>query len=107
MRVLFDQGTPAPLRRHLTEHEVITSFEMGWSELSNGALLDAAEAALFEVFITPDQKLRHQQNLKDRRIAIVVLTTTSWPRIERHTALVVTVLTQVHAGALLEVVIPE
>ena len=50
MRVLFDQGTPAPLRGALTAHVVSTAYEMGWSALSNGDLLDAAEAQ-FDVFV--------------------------------------------------------
>ena len=43
MRILFDQGTPVPLRRHLTRHVVDTAFERGWSSLHNGELLDLAE----------------------------------------------------------------
>lgn len=57
MRVLFDQGTPAPLRGALTAHVVSTAYEMGWSALSNGDLLDAAEAQ-FDAFVTTDQNLR-------------------------------------------------
>jgi len=51
VRVLFDQGTPVPLRRMLTGHVVSTAFEMGWSAMANGDLLEAAEAA-FDVLIT-------------------------------------------------------
>jgi hypothetical protein len=51
MRILFDQGTPAPLRRVLSGHSVSTTYEMGWSELDNGDLLDAAEAD-FDALIT-------------------------------------------------------
>jgi hypothetical protein len=43
MKILFDQGTPAPLRRALTDHAVSTAYEMGWAQLDNGALLKAAE----------------------------------------------------------------
>jgi hypothetical protein len=53
MRILFDQGTPAPLRRAFTDHSVSTAYEMGWTELSNGALLRAAESQ-FDVFVTTD-----------------------------------------------------
>jgi hypothetical protein len=60
MRILFDQGTPAPLRRSLTGHIVTTVFERGWSTLQNGDLLDAAEQASYDVFITTDQSLRYQ-----------------------------------------------
>ena len=83
MKVLFDQGTPAPLRKALTEHTVETAFERGWSTLQNGLLIAAAEAAGFEVFVTTDRNLKYQQNLATRTIAVVVLLTTSWPRIER------------------------
>ncbi|MBS0447736.1 MAG: hypothetical protein JSR59_17480 [Proteobacteria bacterium] len=82
MRILFDQGTPVPLRRALIEHAVETAYERGWSELQNGALIAAAEAAGFEVFITTDRNLKYQQNLTARTLSIVVLLTTSWPRIQ-------------------------
>lgn len=65
MRVLFDQGTPVPLRDHLRGHEVTTAFEAEWSDLSNGELLARAEAE-FDVWVITDQQLRYQQNL-DRR----------------------------------------
>ena len=81
MKILFDQGTPAPLRRYLSEHSVDTAFELGWSELKNGELLDRAEAESYEVLITTDQNLRFQQNLSDKRLAVLVLQSTSWPRI--------------------------
>lgn len=87
MRILFDQGTPAPLRQHLAGHEVSTAHELGWSELQNGALLRAAERQ-FDVFITTDRNLRHEQNLADRRLAIIVLLTTSWPKIRRRVEVV-------------------
>jgi len=44
VRVLFDQGTPAPLRGHL-KHDVATVLDLGWSTLSNGEVLGRAEAA--------------------------------------------------------------
>ena len=81
MRILFDQGTPAPLRHSLIGHLVETAFELGWATLQNGALLAVAEEAGFEVFVTTDKNLKYQQNLDARSISIVVLSTTSWPRI--------------------------
>ena len=57
MRVLFDQGTPAPLRAHLAPHDVVTAFELGWAALENGALLAQAESAGFDVLVTTDQNL--------------------------------------------------
>lgn len=90
MKILFDHGTPAPLRHALTGHAVSTAHEMAWSELDNGALLKAAEAH-FDALITTDRNLRHQQNLSGRRLAILVLPTTSWPKIRVHEAQVVAV----------------
>ncbi len=83
MRILFDQGTPVPLRKLLNSHQVETAFERGWSTLTNGELLAAAEQDGFEVFVTTDRNLRDQQNLGGLRIAIIVLSSTSWPRIEK------------------------
>jgi hypothetical protein len=95
MQVLFDQGTPVPLRRYLALHAVVTVFEKGWSTLQNGELLSMAEREGFEVLVTTDQNLKHQQNLKERQLAIVVLKTTSWPRIERKVNQVVATINSV------------
>jgi hypothetical protein len=62
VRVLLDQGAPAPLRRALVDHHVATAYEKGWARLTNGELLAAAEGS-FDVFVTTDQSLRYQQNL--------------------------------------------
>jgi hypothetical protein len=82
MRILFDQGTPVPLRRYLTSHVVDTAFERGWSALHNGALLNVAEQEGYDLLITTDQNLRYQQRLADRQLSIIVLLSTSWPRIQ-------------------------
>ena len=106
MRVLFDQGTPVPLRRVLTQHEIATAHELGWSNLSNGELLDAAEKEGFALLVTADRNLKYQQNLTSRRIAIVVLSTTSWPRIQRAVAAVIAAVEGATAGTYVEVDIP-
>ena len=103
MRILFDQGTPAPLRHALSGHLVLTAFEKGWSDLGNGELLQAAEAE-FDLLITTDQNLRHQQNLAGRKFAIMVPPTTSWPKIQRHLACVVEALAAIRPGEYREVV---
>ncbi len=51
MNILFDQGTPVPLRHHLPEHTVSTAYERGWANLSNGDLLAAAEQTGYQLFI--------------------------------------------------------
>jgi hypothetical protein len=92
LKVLFDQGTPVPLRTFITSHHVSTAYELGWSTLKNGELLAAAESNGFEVFVTTDTNLAYQQNLSNRKIAIVVLSTTSWPRIQKSVAAIVSAI---------------
>ncbi len=106
MRVLFDQGTPAPLRRLLAGHAVATAYELGWATLKNGELLAAAEVQAFDVLVTTDTSLKYQQNLALRRIAIVVLGTTSWPRIKAARAVVVAAVEAATRGSYTEVAIP-
>lgn len=106
MRGLFDQGTPVPLRRFLTQHEVTTAFERGRATLKNGNLLDAAEADGFATLVTTDSNLKYQQNLRPRRLAVVVLTTTSWPRIQRAAGLVVRAVDAATESSYTEVEIP-
>ena len=86
MRILFDQGTPVPLRKHLPGHTVTTVYQISWNQLENGTLISAAERDDFNLLMTTDQNLKFQQNLKRRRIAIVVLLSTSWPRIQKRIA---------------------
>jgi len=97
MKILFDHGTPAPLRRSLAGHEISTAYEMGWATLSNGDLLAAAERC-FDVFITTDQNLRCQQNLAGRHLAILILPTTSWPEIQKHTDKIVSAVAALKPG---------
>lgn len=85
MKILFDQGTPVPLRRFLPGHTIDTAYERGWSEISNGNLLSKAEQDGYELLITTDRNLRYEQNLNNRSITIAVLMTTSWPRIKQQT----------------------
>jgi len=82
LRILFDQGVPAPLRNHLPNHEIRTAYELGWSLLRNGELLTKA-AAQFDILLTTDRNLKNQQNLSQVKVAILVLPTTSWPRLQR------------------------
>ena len=102
MKVLFDQGTPVPLRRFLHPYVVDTAGERGWSRLRNGDLLDQAEANRYDAFITTDTNLRYQQNLTNRVLRILVLTTTSWPRIREKTAEIMHALENLAEGGYVE-----
>ena len=96
-----------PLREFLSGHEVSTAYELGWSTLRNGELLAMAEARGFQVFVTTDTNLRYQQNLQERRIAIVVLSAASWPRIRLRVADIKLAIDQAAASGFFEVLIPH
>ena len=105
MKILFDQGTPAPLRSFLPNHSVVTAYEKGWSTLKNGDLILAAESEGLEVFVTTDSNLKYQQNLQRRTIAIVVLLSTSWPRIQKQLSAVVAAIEGCSPGSYSEVTV--
>ena len=81
MLILFDHGTPRGIARFLQGHTVVRARERGWDRLTNGELLAEAERAGFDVFVTGDKNIRYQQNLRDRKIAILELPTNRWPKL--------------------------
>src|SRR4029453_2360194 len=83
MRVVFDNGTPRGLAAALSDHIVEDARSRGWDTLGNGELLDAAEAAGFDVFLPADRNIPYQQNLAGRKIAVVVLGKGRWRLIKR------------------------
>lgn len=107
MRILFDQGTPAAIRSVLTGHFVRTAHEQGWSALSNGDLLRVAEEAGFDVLLTTDTGLPHQQNLKDRKLAVVILAKNRWLLIKPRLREIVAAVEGAKAGAYFVVEIPD
>ena len=88
MKIVLDHNVPKKLRTALPDHTINTAKEMGWAELENGDLLRAAEAADFEMMITCDQNLSYQQNLKGRKLALVVLDTNNWKILRRNPRLI-------------------
>ena len=106
MRILFDNGTPAPLLRHLEQHQVTTAIELGWERLRNGDLLRAAEDAGFELLLTTDKRIRYQQNLSGRRIALVVLGNQQWPVARKYIVEIRAAVNGAKPGSYMEVEIP-
>ena len=106
MLILLDHSTPAPLRDELKVHKVVEAVERGWEKLANGALLDAAEAAGFEVFVTADKNIRYEQNLTGRKISIVVLGNAQWPVLRRYVERVVAAVSAATPGSYTEVEVP-
>jgi hypothetical protein len=74
---------------------------MGWSTLSNGELLRQAEEQ-FDVLITTDSHLRSQQNLAARRLAILILPTTNWPRLQPEVATIANAVDKIQPGQYIE-----
>lgn len=98
MKILFDQGTPVPLRAHLVGHAVDTVYELGWASLQNSQLLQAAEEAGYDLLVTTDQNLKYQQNLRGRKLAVLVLLSTSWPRMRAHVQAIGRLIETVQTG---------
>ena len=107
MLVLFDNGTPRTLARFLIDHHMITEARArGREKLENGDLLREAEAAGFEVLVTTDKNLSYQQNLKGRKIAVVVLGQGRWSLIRPYVSQVVAAVNAATPGSFAEVEIP-
>lgn len=106
MKVLVDECVPLKLLRLLSGHEFTTALEQGWGSFKNGRLLALAELA-FDLFLSCDRNLEYQQNLKDRKIAILLLSTNHWPTLRRHAALVQSALDSAQRGKFSHIEIPK
>ncbi len=104
MKILFDQNAPRPLTRFFANHQVIRTAELDWSVLKNGDLLRAAEEAGFDVLVTADRNLSYQQNLKHRKLAIVVLPSGQWPEVEPHVPLIVLAIDSSEPGGFVDLI---
>src|SRR6187200_3003734 len=107
MLVLFDNGTPRTLARSLPNHTVKEARAQGWEELENGALLNAAEAAGFDIIVTTDKNIRYQQNLSERKIALVVLGKGRWSLMRRTLVQIAEAVNAARPGSYTEVDIPD
>jgi hypothetical protein len=72
MKVFLDECIDWRLSRDLTDHQVMTACQMGWTSIKNGELLALASRE-FDVFVTVDRNLSFQQNLDVLPIAVIVL----------------------------------
>jgi predicted nuclease of predicted toxin-antitoxin system len=106
-RILLDQNAPIGLRDILKEFEVSTAHAMAWAGYSNGDLIAAAEQAGFEVLITADKNLRYQQNLLNRKIAIIVLGTNRWEAIRASAADILSALRRAKPGAIIDILMEK
>ncbi len=106
MKILFDNGTPKPIARNLTDHQVTYARQIGWHELENGELIQQAEDAGYNVLLSTDKNIRYQQNLKGRTIALVVLANPLWPIVRLHLDKITAAVNASTPGSYTEVDIP-
>jgi predicted nuclease of predicted toxin-antitoxin system len=106
VKVLVDECVPLKLVRLLTGHTFATAQQKGWGGFKNGRLLALAEPE-FDLFLTSDRNLQYQQNLKGRKIAVLLLSTNHWPTLKKQVVLVQAALDKVRANEFLRVEIPK
>lgn len=105
MKVLLDECTPRIVKKRLSRHDVSTVQEMGWAGVKNGELLALAEPQ-FDVFVTTDQSLRHQQNLSRQKLAFVLLPSNQVPVVEAMIPALEIALTNIKAGDFVGIPLP-
>jgi hypothetical protein len=99
VRVLLDENLDHALRKLLGQHTVVTVTYRGWAGLRNGELLQAAEADGFDVFLTGDQTLLHEQNFAGRRLAVVALSAIQLPIIRENLPKIITAIENAAPGS--------
>lgn len=87
------------MRRYFVEHTIRTAAEQGWGKLANGELLQVAERDGFQVMVTADQSIAYQQNLKGRKLALVVLGTNDLDLLEAQPERLVAAVEAATAGS--------
>jgi hypothetical protein len=107
MLILLDNGVPRGISKSLLGHIVRESLDQGWDVLSNGELLTAAEIAGFDVIVTTDKNIRYQQNLTERRIALVVFGKGRWRLIKPELAKICAAVQGATPGSYVEIDIPD
>lgn len=106
MKVLLDHNLLHKLRTRLASlsaHEFVTASFLGWGALQNGVLLRAAEEGAFDVFVTGDRTLVHEQDFSTRRMAVIALSANNWPIIKDFAPRILAAVDRVEPGALIQV----
>jgi predicted nuclease of predicted toxin-antitoxin system len=107
MKILLDHDLPKRLRPLFRGHLALMARQMAWDALSNGRLLAAAEAQQFDVLVTADKKMFEQQQHLDRKIGLVVLSTSLMIYLEPGFPLVLAAVQRAGRGSFEAVEIPE
>jgi len=83
-RILLDQNIPFPVARQLVGHDVVHTSQRSWGHLTNGDLWAAAQRNSFDIMISADRGILHEQNHTNRKIALVMLDTNRWPIVRQN-----------------------
>ena len=105
MRILLDECVPWPMHKLLVGHECSTGQREGWGGVKNGELLRLAEGK-FDLFITSDQNVRYQQNLADRRLPVLELSTNKLRRIAAAADLILAAVCAMKPGECRQLQVP-
>jgi hypothetical protein len=106
LKVLLDECTPRVLKTQLRSHDVYTVQDRGWAGVKNGALLDLAERAGFEVLVTSDQRLCYEQDLSKRSLGVLVLPSNQVPVVLRLVPDIDKALAKLADGVVIELPLP-
>jgi len=101
MKIIIDECVPHIVKKRLPHRQIKTVQEMGWAGVKNGELLSLAEAE-FDIFVTSDKNLRHQQNLERRKIAILLLPSNQIPIVENLLPQIDDALEKISLGSFVE-----
>lgn len=105
MNILLDECVPWPMRKLLVGHTCTTAQKRGWDTLKNGDLIQLSETE-FDLFITCDQNIRYQQNLADRRISILELSSNDLRRIIAAGTLIIAAVAAIQLNGYVHLNIP-
>jgi len=103
--ILLDEGVPRVIQRRLPDLPIYTVDEMSWRGIRNGQLLDLM-AERFDILVTTDKNLRHQQNLVKRQISAVILPTNQIPLVIELLPQIEAALTTIESGSVIEIMLP-
>jgi len=106
VNILLDEGVPRVIQKRLTSLQIFTVEELGWRGIENGALLDLM-VGRFDVLVTADKNLPHQQNLAKRRLAALILPSNQIPLVIKLLAQIEEALNQISQGKVTQIPMPS
>ena len=102
MKIIIDECVPSIVKRGLPERKIVSVQEMGWAGIKNGELLRLV-AGEFDVFITSDKNLHHQQNLAAIDLSIILLPSNQVPVIKALLPEIEAALTDIGQSVFIEI----